>query len=475
VISGPSAAYQSSLDRVCAFVMGSDGHVYVTFWDGSQWVWQDLGAPPQPASMNMLDAVYQASADRLHVFSSVAFPAPDPFNDTHGWYDTYWNGAAGAWAWENLQAPDAGNGIDFPAAVYQASTGQVHVFGTDLSEGRLYETFGDGFPWIWRDLGSPGQAETEGSLYLWLSGVYQTPADRVHVFVATTEGFLFDNFGIGSGRTWRSLGPPMTVLDGGSSGIMSLAAVFQPSIDEVLAFVIDSGGGLYGNFAGNWITPAPGTPPGVSLDRGFSMLSASYRAAADQVHVFAVGSDGHLYDYFGNESGWAWADLGTPATAPSVTSPSAVYQTSIDRMHVFVAGSDGRLYVAFWNGAGWTWQDRGIRPVNPPKVELDQASISFGALGLGDVSPVRAVSVRNTGSGPVSMSATSLTGANASDFEITQNSCTGSLGSGQTCTVGVVFSPGAAGVRHAALEFADSAGIQQVALAGQGIKRPVEH
>jgi hypothetical protein len=43
--SSPSAVYQSEIDRVHAFVVGSDGNLYDNFWNGSQWVWEALAAP----------------------------------------------------------------------------------------------------------------------------------------------------------------------------------------------------------------------------------------------------------------------------------------------------------------------------------------------------------------------------------------------------------------------------------------------
>jgi hypothetical protein len=41
----PSAVYQSSIDRVQAFVTGQNGQLYVNFWNGSKWVWEIQGTP----------------------------------------------------------------------------------------------------------------------------------------------------------------------------------------------------------------------------------------------------------------------------------------------------------------------------------------------------------------------------------------------------------------------------------------------
>lgn len=47
----PGVVYQSSIDRVHAFVVGDDGpgvlygQLYVSLWDGSKWVWETQGTP----------------------------------------------------------------------------------------------------------------------------------------------------------------------------------------------------------------------------------------------------------------------------------------------------------------------------------------------------------------------------------------------------------------------------------------------
>ena len=468
MISSPSAVYQASIDRVHAFVAGSDGHLYVTFWDGAEWAWDDLGTPPGISSISSPSAVYQASIDRLVVFAV----------GEQSLYDVFWSGAG--WVWEDQGTPPEAPWISSPSAIYQASIDRLVAFVT-APDNHVHLKFWDGAGWVWEDMGTPpGVGVDQGGVPTFgrLSAVYQASIDRLVVFAVGVTQRLYDLFWSGAGWVWEDQGSPanLEVVD-----YDSLSAVYQASIDRLVVFAVayktndSSTQHLYDKFwnGAELVWEDQGTPPSTSW---VTSPSAVYQAAIDRLHVFVIGGDGHLYDKFWNGAGWVWEDLETPVGVSSVTSPSAVYQTSIDRIHVFVVGNNGRLYVTLWNGVKWVWEDLGIRPVTGPTVTLDQTRIIFGALDLGDTSPTRTIVLTNVGSGPVSISGTNLTGPNASDFEIAGDSCTGTnLDSGQNCTVGIVFSPGAAGTRHAVLTFTDSAGAQQVALQGDGIGAPYGH
>jgi hypothetical protein len=89
-----SAVYQSSLDRIIAFSIGGNGHLYDKYWNGSAWVWEDQGTPPGTSAGNAPAAVYQTSLDRIIAFVAGA--------NGH-LYDKYWNGSA--WVWEDQGTP----------------------------------------------------------------------------------------------------------------------------------------------------------------------------------------------------------------------------------------------------------------------------------------------------------------------------------------------------------------------------------
>ena len=98
---------------------------------------------------------------------------------------------------------------------------------------------------------------------------------------------------------------------------------------------------------------------------------------------------------------------------------------------------------------------------------LSNVNLDFGVENI-DAQNVLSVTVTNEGNSPVQLVLPSISGANAGEFVIASNSC-GNLPVGYECSIGVAFSPSAAGVRTAALEIRDSAGLaQSVALYGVG-------
>ena len=101
-------------------------------------------------------------------------------------------------------------------------------------------------------------------------------------------------------------------------------------------------------------------------------------------------------------------------------------------------------------------------------------SISFPAQTVGTTSSLGIAYVQNTGTGPVSFTDYTVTGTNAGDFRIVSNQChdgyTDRLTPGNSCSVGVTFSPTAVGTRTATLQFASNAvgSPQSVTLSGVG-------
>ncbi len=106
-------------------------------------------------------------------------------------------------------------------------------------------------------------------------------------------------------------------------------------------------------------------------------------------------------------------------------------------------------------------------------LEVTQA-VAFGLVNLGVASNGGSVTLTNTGSASVNLSAYAITGANAADFAITSNQCTTSysnvLTSTSACYFIVTFTPSAAGLRTATLQISsDASGSPQtVQLSGTG-------
>ena len=107
----------------------------------------------------------------------------------------------------------------------------------------------------------------------------------------------------------------------------------------------------------------------------------------------------------------------------------------------------------------------------PPfvQISLTPTSLTFATLVIGTPGAAQQVTVKNVGPLPVLIGAIRLSGANGSDFAVTQN-CPQLFLDGATCTINVTFKPTAAGVRSASLDICDDSltSARSVPLTGTG-------
>jgi hypothetical protein len=105
---------------------------------------------------------------------------------------------------------------------------------------------------------------------------------------------------------------------------------------------------------------------------------------------------------------------------------------------------------------------------------IDPAAVAFDAQTVGVSSPTQTARVRNTGTGPNTVSGVSIGGANAADFAIVSTNCAGAaLGPGATCDVELGFTPTDAGARVAQLTATGQGGSSAAAaLTGASLYAP---
>jgi Abnormal spindle-like microcephaly-assoc'd, ASPM-SPD-2-Hydin len=108
--------------------------------------------------------------------------------------------------------------------------------------------------------------------------------------------------------------------------------------------------------------------------------------------------------------------------------------------------------------------------ISTPQVTLQPGQLSFGSVTLGTSAPSEALTLSDTGGGPLHIGTIGIAGAAAADFAETSN-CPATLAVGSSCTLGITFTPTAEGTRTASLTVHDDAtgGQQAVALAGAGV------
>src|SRR3954447_3356583 len=96
----------------------------------------------------------------------------------------------------------------------------------------------------------------------------------------------------------------------------------------------------------------------------------------------------------------------------------------------------------------------GGKGISTPQVDLEPGQLTFGSLTLGTTAPVQALTLSDTGGGPVHIGGIGITGRAAADFSETNN-CPATLGVGSSCTLDVAFAPAAEGTRTASLTVSD--------------------
>jgi hypothetical protein len=108
-----------------------------------------------------------------------------------------------------------------------------------------------------------------------------------------------------------------------------------------------------------------------------------------------------------------------------------------------------------------------------PTISASPTSINFGTQLVGATTPAQFVTLTNNTSSSITLTLPAIIGGtNPADFALATGTCTTTLASGASCTVGATFTPAAAASYSATLEIADSADTSahkiSVALTGTG-------
>ena len=110
-----------------------------------------------------------------------------------------------------------------------------------------------------------------------------------------------------------------------------------------------------------------------------------------------------------------------------------------------------------------------------PAMTASPTSLNFGERLVGTSGTSQTVTVKNTGSAPMTVSGASVGGTNASDFSVVSGSCGSSVAAGASCSIAVNFTPSAAGTRSASLSISHNAAAspQVIGLGGTGTAPPL--
>lgn len=105
----------------------------------------------------------------------------------------------------------------------------------------------------------------------------------------------------------------------------------------------------------------------------------------------------------------------------------------------------------------------GTSPINvtlagtgtPATITASPASLTFASTNVGASSASQSSTIGNPGAIPIAITGITITGAQASDFTLTSNTCGSSIAANGTCSVGVAFAPTATGTRTATVAIAN--------------------
>ncbi len=90
-------------------------------------------------------------------------------------------------------------------------------------------------------------------------------------------------------------------------------------------------------------------------------------------------------------------------------------------------------------------------------VSLSTTTLTFASTVIGSTTAAQVVTIKNTGTGAVTLTSETITGTNATSFVKSATTCGTSLAAAASCTVSVEFKPTVAGALTASLSIADNA------------------
>lgn len=112
----------------------------------------------------------------------------------------------------------------------------------------------------------------------------------------------------------------------------------------------------------------------------------------------------------------------------------------------------------------------GASALGAGSLDVSPGSLDFGAVAVGEV-PTRSVTLTNTTGLPVAILSISVTGSGS--FSRNGGSCDAAItvlaAGGDSCTVGVQYSPGSVGPDNGSLDVLDDTGTETISLSGTGV------
>ncbi len=216
---------------------------------------------------------------------------------------------------------------------------------------------------------------------------------------------------------------------------------------------------------------AAGATPALTLSTtsmNFGSLAVGASSTAQRVTVSNTGSAPLLFSGIALNGANA-ADFVLSTTCSTVVAAGANCTLSIT-FKPSAAGSKAASLVFYANVAGVPQVALTGVASGTPQAALNATALSFGSRAIGAAASSKSITLSNAGNAPLSLSGTSISGANAQDFTLS-SSCGTSLAASSSCTLTIAYNPHGLGLRRATLTMTDNASpsTQTVALSGSAV------
>jgi hypothetical protein len=229
------------------------------------------------------------------------------------------------------------------------------------------------------------------------------------------------------------------------------------------------------NAAGNPSVTLSGTGsatpvPGISItpaSLGFGNQPVNSTSAAQVFTVTNTGNAALVLNQI-TRAGANAADFATAGSCASgVSVPAGQNCTLAITFSPSAAGLRGASVSVTSNASTQTVSVSGTGTT--PALTLSETNHDFQSRAVGSATE-RAITLTNTGTATLALNQVSRTGTHAADFATAGTCANGvSVPAGQSCTLSIIFSPSAAGVRSAAVSIMSSVPTQTIGVSGIGV------
>jgi hypothetical protein len=284
-------------ERPYVFVRGDEGDLWINWWTGTQWEWADQGHPPDvtirtgPIGVTtVMDSPQSAQRPYAFVLGS----------DGNLWVN-WWSGSD--WQWADQGHPPTTSlrtGAIAVTTVMDSPQSAQRPYAFALgNDGTLWINWWTGTHWEWADQGRPpGVTCRTGPIAVTTVMDFPQSPQRPYAFVVGGDGNLWINWWTGTVWAWADQGrPPTTTIRTGPAGVTTVMDTPQ-SAQRPYAFVLGNDGNLWINWwtGTRWEWADQDHPPTTALISAVGVTTVmDTPQSAQRPYAFVLGSDGNLW------------------------------------------------------------------------------------------------------------------------------------------------------------------------------------